>query len=141
MPIASFYALPQKLLTPQEQMRAICRVIAKVWQVMGEVDILCPDAATAQDMDNMLWTFQTDAFVPHGLGTDTSVRICYQPPWPVSCQATVLCGLQDLPSPLPESERLVDFIPLDVAARKKARDRYKQLKNIGYTLQVHALEA
>lgn len=141
MPAASFYDLPATLLTPQEQMRAICRVINKVWQVVGEADILCADLATAQSVDDMLWTFQADAFIPHGLGARDSVRIHYQQPWPDACVVAVLFALQNLPEPLPACERLVDFIPAESNARDLARERYKTLKNIGYTLQVHTLEA
>jgi len=141
LPAASFYDLPATLLTPQEQMRAICRVINKVWQVVGEADILCADLAAAQSVDDMLWTFQADAFIPHGLGAGHSVRIHYQQPWPDSCVVAVLFALQNLPQPLPACERLVDFIPAESNARDLARERYKTLKNIGYTLQVHTLEA
>ncbi|PKY10303.1 DNA polymerase III subunit chi [Acidithiobacillus marinus] len=138
---ASFYDLPATLLTPQEQLRAICRVINKVWQVVGEADILCDNLEAAQSVDNMLWIFQANAFIPHGLGAGNAVRIHYQDPWPDFCKVAVFCNLQKLPVTLPESERLVDFIPVSPVARDQARERYKQLKSLGYTLQVHALEA
>jgi DNA polymerase-3 subunit chi len=141
LPAASFYDLPATLLTPQEQLRAICRVINKVWQVVGEADILCADLETAQSVDDMLWTFQADAFIPHELGAKDFVRIHYQQSWPDTCAVVVLCALQNLPEPLPACERLVDFIPAETIARDQARERYKALKNIGYTLQVHTLEA
>ncbi|WP_414039728.1 DNA polymerase III subunit chi [Acidithiobacillus sp. M4-SHS-6] len=141
MPTASFYDLPATLLTPQEQLRAVCRVINKVWQVAGEADILCDNLETAQSVDSMLWTFQADAFIPHGLGVGNPVRIYHQDPWPDFCKVTVLCNLHELPAALPRSERLVDFIPVASDARDQARERYKRLKGLGYTLQVHALEA
>jgi DNA polymerase-3 subunit chi len=128
-------------MTPQEQLRGICRVAAKVWQVAGEADILCIDQEAAQQMDDMLWTFQAGAFVPHGLSNQEAVRIHTVQSCPESCNVLILCGLWNLPSPLPSCARLVDFIPAEVSAKESARTRYKQLKKIGYTLQVHSLEA
>ena len=141
MPIASFYELPPTLLTPHEQQRGMCRVIAKVWQVMGEADILCPDIEMGQIMDDLLWTFQAGAFVPHVRGTGESIRIHDGGVWPPQSKALVLCGLDELPAPVPACERLIDFIPAAERPRSLARERYRQLKNAGFTMQVHPLEA
>ena len=141
MPVASFYTLPPTLLTAHEQRRGMCRVIAKVWQVMGEADILCPDTETGQALDDLLWTFQAGAFVPHVRGAGEPVRIHENGAWPLQGKALVLCGLDELPAPLPPCERLIDFIPVAEQLRGFARERYRQLKNAGFTMQVHPLEA
>ena len=140
MPIASFYELPPTLLTPHERRRGMCRVIAKAWQRMGEVDILCPDAETAQAMDDLLWTFQAGAFVPHARAAGERVRIHEQDTWPKQSIALIFCELNDLPAELPICTRLVDFIPATEKARESARARYRELKNAGFTMQVHPLE-
>lgn len=140
MAIASFYELPATLLTVVEQRRSICRVIAKAWQVLGEVDILCADPETAQAMDDLLWTFQGGAFIPHGIATDEPVRIhlaCAS--MPQSVKALALC-IEVLPATLPPCERLLDFIPANPQAKAAARERYRLCKNAGFTMQVHPLE-
>jgi len=143
LPSASFYRLPPNLLTAVEQRRAMCRVIAKAWQVVGRVNILCSDEELAQSLDDLLWTYQAGAFTPHG--RDPQEPVCLY----VGSDATALrpapalalVGLRTLPKALPEDARLLDFIPPDEASTADARQRYRLLREAGYTMQTYTLEA
>jgi len=143
LPSASFYRLSANLLTAVEQRRAMCRVIAKAWQVLGRVNVLCNDAELADDLDDLLWTFQAGAFLPHGRDPQEPVCLYIGPGTATlrSAPVLVLAGLRELPETLPQETRLVDFILPDESAVADARQRYRLLREAGYTMQTYTLEA
>lgn len=142
MATATFYELPPTLLTPIEQRRAVCRVVAKAWQVMGEACVLCPDPETARELDDLLWTFQAGSFIPHAMGGDEAPVRLYVAGETLPDDSRVWVLLTaDLPRPLPRCERLVDFIPADPEGREAARNRYRAFKAAGHELLVYPLEA
>ncbi len=143
MPQATFYQLSAKMLTLVEQRRASCRVVAKAWQVLGRVDVLLPDAGTLTEIDNFLWTFHAGSFIPHGADPMEPVYLFLDPGLRRADAPGLILMEWDRPEiPLaPPADRLIDFIPAAVAARASARERYRQCKQAGYSMQVHPLES
>ncbi|MCB1537386.1 MAG: DNA polymerase III subunit chi [Rhodospirillales bacterium] len=51
----------------------------KAWQAGQRVVVRLPDAARVEAMNNALWTFKADAFLPHGSAADGAAD--RQPVW------------------------------------------------------------
>lgn len=138
---AKFYQLPAPALTVVESRRAICRVLAKAWQVLGKVDVLAPDAETQSAFDDLLWTFHAGAFVPHGGSANEPVYLFHDPA--LRRQEASALALVEWREPVPGGqniEHLIDFIPAAEAEREPARERYRQCKQAGYSIQLFPLE-
>ena len=71
-----FYVLPGD--QPGERLRAACQLAAKGWRHDLPVFVRGADAAQCEQLDELLWRFKGETFVPHNLyedGSDAPVLI------------------------------------------------------------------
>ncbi len=120
-----------------------CRLAAKAHAQGLRVAVLCPDAATAQNLDRMLWTAAPLAFVPHcqaahPLAPRTPVVIDHEglPP----AHDEVLLNLRaEWPPQFSRFQRLIEIVSQDEDDRAGARARFKFYRDRGYELRTHDL--
>lgn len=138
---ATFYLLDQHTisdgLTAVEQLA--CNLAARKWREGQRVLIACEGDAQAIRLDEALWAYNPDSFVPHNLAGEGSrygapVEIC----WP---QRRGNAPRDLLISLLPASadfavafHEVVDFVPAEDALKQLARDRYKAYRSVGFLL-------
>ena len=138
---ANFYQLPAVPLPLLESRRAICRVIAKAWQVLGRVDVLAANADVVGAYDDLLWTFHAGTFLPHGRVAGEPVYLFHDPLHRrADTRALVLIEWRAGLPVMDGTERLIDFIPAAEEDRAPARERYRQCRQAGYSIQLFALE-
>ena len=136
-----------------------CRLTAKAHSQGLRVAVTCPDAATAQSFDRMLWTVAPLAFVPHcsaahPLAARTPVIIDHEgllntpPAVPPSGQSAVaplthdevLLNLCDeWPPAFSRFQRLIEIVSIDDEDRRRARERFKHYRDRGYEIRSHDL--
>lgn len=58
-----FYVLPDA--DPLGRLRAACQLAAKGWQHGMQVFIRCSDARQSDQLDELLWSFRSERFIPH----------------------------------------------------------------------------
>jgi len=124
-----------------------CRLAAKAYQSELSVVLLSESDADARIGDEMLWTFNDRAFVPHQIARDAS---SIDPETPVHLvyglehvsRADVLVNLSDrLPAGLDRFVRLAEIIDADPGRRQLGRERFKAYREQKLALQTHNLSA
>ncbi|CAD5108019.1 DNA polymerase III subunit chi [Zestomonas carbonaria] len=78
-----FYVLSSS--SQSERMLAACKLALKGWRARMPVFVRCQDEAQARELDELLWRFKADAFIPHDLHASDP-------------QAPVVIGLDDEPA-------------------------------------------
>jgi DNA polymerase-3 subunit chi len=140
MPKVNFYLLKQNT----EQARAVlaCRLAEKLLKQKLPVQILVSSLAAASVLDQLLWSFSADSFVPHALCSDplnmeTPVTITWdQQP----CSATYLLNLTTaIPINHAALDTIAEIIVNDEAAKTHSRQLWNTYKQLGYPLQLHQL--
>jgi DNA polymerase III subunit chi len=133
MPRADFYLIAKpRFLT--EPLRLVCELARKAYDANQWTLILARDAAQAEELDELLWAFDEDAYIPHQIaGTDeedelTPVLIA-TPDFDAPARALVI-NLRD-DAYLGACERVLEVVPADPAAREPLRERWKQYKARG----------
>ena len=58
-----FYILPSA--DPAARLDFACKLTDKAWRLGHRVYLHCSDAAQRQDLDERLWCFKGESFVPH----------------------------------------------------------------------------
>jgi DNA polymerase-3 subunit chi len=139
MPEVDFYIVSD----PEQSglLRAACRVVEKAWSQGLRVHVLAADEEQASRMDEMLWTFRQDSFVPHERwhGDEPSgVRVLIATPACVAQDADVLVNLgADIPSWYRHCGRIAELVATDPGHRASGRERYRIYRDAGAELRTH----
>ena len=124
----------------RDRLRAACRIVEKAWQQGHTVWLTAESERQAEQMDQLLWTFKQDSFVPDERGTegsleDCAVRIVAQAQAP---DGGVHVNVATAPLPMPLiADRVVEIIPADDHGRAAGRERFRAYRTQGYELETH----
>ncbi len=138
MPRVDFYVL--EVPSRDGLLRPACRRAEKAWQMGHRVFILTPSPEATRKVDELLWTFRPDSFVPHGPYSD-----------PDNEDLPVLIGhdsqpaaagvLVNLTPSVPEFhgsfERVAEFVSGDEESRHLGRERFRYYRDQGYDVRSH----
>ena len=118
-----------------------CRLAYKAWSQNRQVYLHCANEAEAEQIDELLWSFRPESFLPHSLHQA-------QP------NDTVVCGWEDDPTPhhdllinlsndTPEFfsrfNRLAEILVEHDSVLSPARERFRFYRKRGYPLKTHQL--
>lgn len=126
---------------PESRLQFACRLTRKAWEQNRKVYLHCSDEAQAQTLDELLWSFRRDSFLPHAMHADEP-------------NETVVCGYGDDPSPhndllinlsneQPEFfsrfNRLAEILVEHDEILIPARERFRFYRKRGYPLKSHQI--
>jgi DNA polymerase III subunit chi len=129
-----FYTLTED--SPGDRLLLTCRLVQRAHGEGLRVYIETPDDQTARTLDQLLWTFREDSFLPHGLVGETDAEITPiligRGPGPSeSAQVLVNLGFE-VPVAMGGYDRLLEPIDHDPEVRTAGRRRYARYKALGY---------
>ncbi|NMP15977.1 DNA polymerase III subunit chi [Thalassotalea sp. Y01] len=121
----------------QDHLRLACEKVASLYRQNKRVFIFCDSQGEAHKIDELLWSFDSDSFVPHnlpgeGLESGSPVEISWQAP---TNQRHVLVNLAtDVPAFAGQFKHILDFVPADDGLKQQARQRYRSYQQAGCQL-------
>ena len=135
MPRADFY-LVGKPRFREEPLRLVCELARKAHDAGQWTLVLARDQAQAEALDDLLWAFDEDAYVPHQLAGDEEDDLA-----PVLIATPAMdVPMRPLLINLREAavdgsfERVLEVVPADEYARGPLRERWKAYKARGFEL-------
>ena len=119
-----------------------CRLVEKVWQRGHAVLVLAASDSAAQRLDDLLWTFRDESFVPHRrLGADdppVTEPVVVGTPGLWKGVLDVLLNLTpDVPDESTRAVRIVEVVPDSGPGRDAGRRRYREYRDRGFELRTH----
>ncbi|MCX4025739.1 DNA polymerase III subunit chi [Endozoicomonas sp. SM1973] len=138
-----FYILPDQ--QPAARLQFCCRLAEKAIKHAKSVYIHTNGHEEAAMLDELLWSFREDSFIPHQLDTkhdDAScpVKIGWQ--LPPQSSTSLLINLTDtVPSFVDQFERVAEIVAGDGVSRKTARQNFKSYRDKGYPLHSHNIQS
>ena len=138
MPRADFYLIAKPRFL-EEPMKLVCELARKSYDKGLWTLILARDAAQAEALDELLWSFDDDAYIPHQIAGDeedelTPVLIA-TPDRDVPSRALVI-NLRD-DTYLGTCDRVLEVVPADASARGPLRERWKHYQSMGFEVNKH----
>ncbi|HET7570025.1 MAG TPA: DNA polymerase III subunit chi [Gammaproteobacteria bacterium] len=127
---------------PQERERVACRLVEKARQHDQTVYIHVESSAQAAALDELLWTFRQQSFIPHaraGADADAPVLIGCGDDMPPAGRALLINLDADVPLFFSGFERVMEIIDGDDQRRAQGRSRFRFYQDRGYPLQTHKL--
>lgn len=120
----------------------VAKLVEKAWNEGHRICVHCESDIQAGQIDEVLWSFRPDAFIPHRILADNgtpcpeNVGIQWADPSPADWQTVIVLGSR-LPSCADQFERLALVANEDPALLQQARKQYRQLEALGIKPQVH----
>ena len=135
-----FYVRPET--SPDALELFACRLVETIWQRGHRVLVLAESEPAARRLDDLLWTFRDESFVPHR-------RLVAGAP-PVSEPVTVatpgtwggeLDVLLNLTATVPEesarASRIAEVVSASGTGREAGRQRFREYRARGFELRTH----
>ena len=113
-----------------------CRLLRKAWAARAPVGVL-GDAAALRALDEALWTFSSQAFIPH-CGASAPAHVLAATPIVLATDAALFTRSQvllNLGQPAPEG--LIEIVSAQPQDRAGARQRWNHYKKHGLQPQAH----
>lgn len=140
MPRADFYLID----TPRFRDRPlllVCELARKAFAAGTPAVILAGSDEQATELDDLLWSFDDDAFIPHQVAGDDDdglAAVLIAPPGADDGGRPLAINLREGCAP-GRRDRILEVIPADPAARAGSRERWKAYKTAGFTVNKHDL--
>lgn len=118
-----------------------CRLIDKVYRDGHRIYVHTANASQASELDDHLWVFRQDSFIPHALEStklEVPVNIGFDHE-PEDHQEVLINLSGVIPHFFSRFERVAEVVPVDDNRRKAARDNYAFYKERGYALKYHKI--
>jgi DNA polymerase-3 subunit chi len=144
-----FYILSEG--SEDSRLRLACRLADKAVQRKLGVFVVTESEADARKLDELLWTFAQNSFLPHRFAWDIGTAPVEEPVI-IGCAGSEPAGntadqswdlMINLASDVPEAfgryERLAEVVDAEPTRRQRGRDRYRYYRDRGYALQTHQL--
>ncbi len=132
MPRIEFYVLSTAV--PAERLRAACQLAMKAWRAGLPVFLRGSDAQQCSEVDELLWRFKAESFVPHSLYQDDAHApvVIGQDEEPSSAQG-VLINLGSTLSPQVERfSRVIEIVNQEPDLLTACRENFRSYRQRGY---------
>ena len=129
---------------PDAPRRVAARLLEKAYAQNLRAWVLCANQAEAEALDDWLWTYQKNSFLPHSLasaipeGVNPPIQISTENTAPTNHTFDLLLNLgEDIPTDHLNFKRVLDLVAPH--QKESGRVRYKSYKNQSATIQTHTV--
>lgn len=129
---------------PDARWLVACRLLEKAYLKGHRVYVCCDNQHDAELLDELLWTFRDDSFVPHNLQGEGP-----EPPPPVQIGHDkeprgfndILLNMgQQIPSFYQKFKRVMELVGNVESAKELSREHYKEYRARGCELFTHNID-
>lgn len=138
MPQADFYLIDKPRFREQPLL-LVCELAKRAYGHHQPTLVLVRDLDEAEMLDDLLWSFDEDAFIPHqiaGDDDDAETAVLIVPPGLDTPDRPLVINLREEPCTR-LCERLLEVVPADPAARAGSRARWRAYQQRGHMLAKH----
>ena len=135
MPQADFYLIDKPRFR-DDPLLLVCELAKRAFAAQQPTLILTRDHAQAEALDELLWAFDEDAFIPHQLAgddDDANTAVLIVPPGVDTQDRPLLINLRESCPDL-HCERVLEVVAADPAERDGSRLRWREYQRRGFEL-------
>jgi DNA polymerase-3 subunit chi len=135
-----FYVLTEN--APDARLRYACRIAEEAAERGSRVYLQTGSTGETQRLDELLWTYNDRSFLPHeiagGAPPHPRVMVMLGETSPPPSHRDLLINLTDNCTPdAPAYARIAEIVDVDPERKRRARERYRQYREQGLTLESH----
>lgn len=118
-----------------------CRLTEKAWRMGHDIYIHTPDANLAEQLDELLWSFSPESFLPHARSEASSEtareRVLIGSDAPAGHSDVLVNLTQEIPPFFSRFHRVAEIVCQEPAWLAAGRERYRFYSDRGYPLAKH----
>jgi DNA polymerase-3 subunit chi len=129
---ADFYMIDQGRHR-DDPLMVVCILARKAYEARQPLLVLVRDEEQAAALDEKLWEFDENVYIPHQLAGDADdevTAVLIVPPGVDTPDRPLVINLRDEPAP-GQWERVLEVVPPDPALREGSRERWKAYRARG----------
>ncbi|MGA0586826.1 DNA polymerase III subunit chi [Dyella sp. KRB-257] len=133
MPRADFYLIDKPRFREQPLL-LVCELTRRAFAAQQPTLILVRDFEQAEAVDELLWAFDEDAFIPHQLAgddDDADTAVLIVPPGIDTADRPLVINLREGCAP-GRFERVLEVVAADPAEREESRTRWREYVRLGF---------
>ncbi len=138
MPRADFYLIDKPRFREQPLL-LVCELAKKAFASEQPLLILARSQEQAEELDQLLWEFDDDAFIAHQIAGDDDDTVCavlIATPEHVADDRTLVLNLRDECAP-GNWDRVLEVVAADASEREGSRTRWSEYLRRGIELKKH----
>jgi len=137
-----FYLLSQNL--PQAGWLVACRLLEKACSRNHRVFVYCENKDDAMLLDELLWTYKDDSFIPHNLQGEgpeppPAVQIGYDAE-PRGFNDILINMASTIPPFHTRFRRIMEIVLDNDSAKEISRQHYREYRSKGFDLHTHPMD-
>ena len=135
---ADFYLIDKPRFREQPLL-LVCELVKKAFAAEQPLLILARSQEQAEAIDQLLWEFDDDAFIPHQIAGDEDDAICavlIATPDVVGEERALVLNLRDECAP-GNWDRVLEVIAAETSEREGSRTRWREYQQRGIELKKH----
>ena len=134
---AHFYLIDKPRFREQPLL-LVCELAKRGYAANLSILVLARDAAQAEAIDDLMWSFDPDEYLPHQIagmdeGDDDTPILIATPDMDIPARP-MLINLRD-GAPNGSFDRVLEVVPADPAARAPLRERWKHYQALGFDVK------
>ena len=134
---AHFYLIDKPRFREQPLL-LVCELAKRAHAANLPTLVLARDTAQAEALDDLLWSFDADEYLPHQIagmdeGDDDTPILISTPDMDIPARP-LLINLRDA-APAGNFDRVLEVVPADPSARGPLRERWKHYQALGFDVK------
>lgn len=115
-----------------------CQLMEKMYP-QEAIHVLVDSREEATRLDDLLWTYKDDSFLPHAIDDTTAPITISEQTLTVSQPAVLINLSQAMPQTHANYQRVIEIVYNEPTIQQLARERYKVYRDAGGNLAAHKL--
>lgn len=134
-----FYVLSSP--RPESRLQFACRLTRKAWEQNRRVYLHCANEAEAKALDELLWAFRADSFLPHAMHADQPDEkvVCGYGDDPAPHNDLLINLSNDTPAFFSRFNRLAEILIEHDPVLVSGRERFRSYREQGYPPNTHQI--
>ena len=123
----------------------VCRLTEKIYSRGHRILLHTSDVKQAGIIDDLLWTWRQNSFIPHEIQDSDSTPDCpivisHQQDLSTELHDVMINMASDVPLFFSQFERVTEIVDQNEQTRQSARQRYRFYQDRGYPLTSHEID-
>ncbi len=127
-----FYVLPGE--QPEDRLKLACQLTLKAWRQGLQVFLRAQDSPQCRQLDDLLWQFRSDTFIPHSLFAEDPLApvVIGQDEAPSWAGGLLLNLGETLSAHLAGFQRIIEIVNQQPRVLAASRENFRDYRQRGY---------